>query len=53
MPPKMLIAALAILTTPAVWELDGPIITGPIISKTLLFSDIRVFNGRNLKRIFF
>jgi hypothetical protein len=33
-------ATLAMRTTPAVCELEGPIITGPIISKTLLFSGI-------------
>ena len=39
-PPKTLVAALAILTTPAVCEEDGPIITGPIISKIPLFVPI-------------
>jgi hypothetical protein len=44
---------LAMRTTPAVCELEGPIITGPIISKTLLFSGIRVSNAINAKRIFY
>jgi hypothetical protein len=36
LPPKIRIAARAILTTPAVCDDEGPIMIGPIISKTLL-----------------
>jgi hypothetical protein len=36
MPPKTRMAARAIRTTPAVCEDEGPIMMGPIISKTLL-----------------
>ena len=39
-PPSAFEGSSAIRTTPAVCELEGPIITGPIISKTLLFSGI-------------
>jgi CBS-domain-containing membrane protein len=35
-PPSTRIAARAILTTPAVCDEEGPIMIGPIISKTLL-----------------
>jgi hypothetical protein len=33
-------------TTPAVCELDGPIITGPIISKILLGMEINYLVGK-------
>jgi hypothetical protein len=42
-PPRMGMAALAIRTTPAVCEDEGPIITGPIISNTLLLFAIGLF----------
>ena len=40
--PKIRLATRPIRTTPAVCELLGPIITGPIISKMLLLSDILI-----------
>jgi hypothetical protein len=43
-PPNTRTAARAMRTTPAVCELDGPIMMGPIMSNTLLFSGICGFN---------
>ena len=48
LPPNTLIAARAIRTTPAVCEEDGPIITGPIMSKTLLFEPIYVHLSKDV-----